>query len=207
MTQRKNYFVAKAMQSKYAAMSILIVLLVSVVTAFNLYLLASFFLETDATLTQQYTVVSFLSEFTSKYAGRLFTILIVNIFIVFIVAVIYSHKTAGPAYKLEKCIQRITNGDLNFAINLRKDDNLKELASALNKLSEKLRNTLSTAKALTDDMALKAEILDKDQKFTGLLESARELDKLLSQFKFEEEEDDEPTNTSSLEEKEEAEEE
>ena len=68
------------------------------------------------------------------------------------VSVIYSHQTAGPAFKLEKSIKRIIEGDLTFQVSLRRNDNLKELAAALNELLDKFRTTLSKTKSLTEDI-------------------------------------------------------
>ncbi len=66
-----------------------------------------------------------------EFWPRLVILVVVNIIIVFVVSVMYSHQIAGPAYKLENSIKRITEGDLTFEVSLRRNDNLKELASAL----------------------------------------------------------------------------
>jgi hypothetical protein len=45
-----------------------------------------------------------------------------------------SHKVAGPAYRLGKCLERIRGGDLAFSVQLRRGDHLVELKDELNKL-------------------------------------------------------------------------
>ena len=101
------------------------------------------------------------------------------------VSVIYSHQTAGPAYKLEKSIKRITEGDLTFQVSLRRNDNLKELAAALNELLDKFRTTLSKTKSLTEDISNKLGSLKGDEKYAQIVADSSELRQLIDQFKLE----------------------
>jgi methyl-accepting chemotaxis protein len=49
-----------------------------------------------------------------------------------------SHRIAGPAYRLQGCLNRIVAGDLSFTVVLRKKDYLKGIADSTNKLLQKL---------------------------------------------------------------------
>lgn len=184
-SQRKNYFIAKDMQSKFAGTILLLALLVAVITACNIYVLGSFFVEKNATLAQQNDASVLIHDFISSYWPRLVVLVFVNVIIVFMVSVIYSHQTAGPAYKLEKSIKRITDGDLTFQVSLRKNDNLKELATALNELLTKFRTTLSKAKGLADGIDDKLGEMKNDEKYSQIVADASELRQLVDQFKLE----------------------
>ncbi len=184
-SQRKNYFIAKDMQSKFAGTILLLALLVAVITACNIYVLGSFFVEKNATLAQQNDASALIHDFISTYWQRLVVLVLVNVIIVFMVSVIYSHQTAGPAYKLEKSIKRITDGDLTFQVSLRRNDNLKELAAALNELLDKFRTTLSKAKSLTDDINDKLGVAKDNDKYAQIVADSCELRKLIDQFKLE----------------------
>lgn len=184
-SQRKNYFIAKDMQSKFAGTILLLALLVAVITACNIYVLGSFFVEQNATLTQQNDVSTLIHDFVRGYWPRLLVLVLVNVIIVFMVSVIYSHQTAGPAYKLEKSIKRIIDGDLTFQVSLRRNDNLKELASALNELLDKFRTTLNKAKSLTDDISNKLGEVKDNEKYSQLHSDSIELRELIDQFKLE----------------------
>lgn len=184
-SQRKNYFIAKDMQSKFAGTILLLALLVAVITACNIYVLGSFFVEKNATLTQQNDASALIHDFISSYWPRLVVLIFVNVIIVFMVSVLYSHQTAGPAYKLEKSIKRITEGDLTFQVSLRRNDNLKELAVALNELLEKFRTTLSKTKSLTDDINNKLGVIKDDEKYSQLVADSAALRQLIDQFKLE----------------------
>lgn len=184
-SQRKNYFISKDMQGKFAGTILLLALLVTVITACNIYVLGSYFYESSITQTEGQTLAMIMESFMKEMWPRLIILVMVNIIIVFVVSVMYSHQIAGPAYKLENSIKRITDGDLTFEVSLRRNDNLKELAAALNILLEKFRNTLANAKNLTSDISTKLGALEDDERFSQLSASSKELNSLISQFKIE----------------------
>lgn len=185
MSQRKNYFISKGMQSKFAGTILLLAFLVAVITACNIYVLGSFFVSTKTTLVEARGVTSIMQHFFTEFWPRLLLLIFVNVIIIFIVSIMYSHQTAGPAYKLEMSIKRITEGDLTFEVSLRRNDNLKELAVALNELLKKFRVTLAKAKTLSIDLTARLEGFESDAKFQNLAKSAVELTELINQFKIE----------------------
>lgn len=50
-----------------------------------------------------------------------------------------SHTVAGPAYRIQKSLERIRSGDISFTVNLRKGDQLTNLRDELNLLLGWLR--------------------------------------------------------------------
>jgi methyl-accepting chemotaxis protein len=180
------------MQSKFAGTILLLAFLVAVITACNIYVLGSFFVSTKTTLVEARGVTSIMQHFFTEFWPRLLLLIFVNVIIIFIVSVMYSHQTAGPAYKLEKSIQRITEGDLTFEVSLRRNDNLKELAAALNDLLKKFRTTLAKAKTLSVDLSVKLEGLEEDAKFKQLAKEAAELTQLIDEFKIEAKRNEKP---------------
>ena len=189
-SQRKNYFISKDMQTKFAGTILLLALLVTIITACNIYVLGSYFYDSSITQNEGRTLSMVMESFIREFWPRLVILVVVNIIIVFVVSVMYSHQIAGPASKLENSIKRITEGDLTFEVSLRRNDNLKELASALNSLLEKFRITLAGAKTLTEDIAEKLKILESDDRFKQLAASSEELRNLIDQFKIENTEKD-----------------
>ncbi len=200
-SQRKNYFIAKDMQSRFAGTILLLTLLVAVITACNIYVLGYFFVEKNATLAQQNDALALIQDFISGYWPRLVVLIFVNVIIVFMVSVLYSHQTAGPAYKLEKSIKRITEGDLTFQVSLRRNDNLKELAAALNELLDKFRKTISKTKSLTEDINNKLGSVKGDEKYAQIVADSLELRKLVDQFKLEPDKVDNSETESEVEDK------
>ena len=184
MSQRKNYFISKGMQSKFAGTILLLAFLIAIITVCNIYVLGNFFFNTKTTLVEAKGVTYVMQHFLQEFWPRLLLLIFVNVIIISIVSVMYSHQTAGPAFKLEKSIKRIAEGDLTFEVNLRKNDNLKELAVALNELLAKFRTTLAKSKTLSEDIATKLDKLEDDARFNSLAKSAEELKELISQFKI-----------------------
>ncbi|MBN2535196.1 MAG: hypothetical protein JXB88_20110 [Spirochaetales bacterium] len=64
-------------------------------------------------------------------------ILINNLIIVFIISILgifYSHRIAGPVYRMDTDIKRVLNGEKGIIIKLRRTDKLHDLAETVNKL-------------------------------------------------------------------------
>jgi methyl-accepting chemotaxis protein len=172
------------MQSKFAGTIMLLAFLVTVITVCNIYVLGTFFFSTQTTVVEATGITTIMQTFLAEFWPRLLMLVFVNVIIIFIVSVMYSHQTAGPAYKLEQSIQRIADGDLTFEVQLRKNDNLKELAIALNNLLKKFRETLAKSKSLSDDIAVKLDSINDSERFGELAKRAAELQVLIEQFKI-----------------------
>lgn len=60
-----------------------------------------------------------------------------------IVMLFISHKIAGPMFRFEQDIKRVTDGDLCVRINLRRHDQLKDIAKALNLMIDALYSRIN----------------------------------------------------------------
>jgi hypothetical protein len=58
--------------------------------------------------------------------------------IIIVVGIFYSHRIAGPMYRLEQDIIRVLNGEKNVQIKLRQKDKMKTLADQVNRLISEL---------------------------------------------------------------------
>ena len=56
------------------------------------------------------------------------------------VGVYLSHKVAGPLFRFVMCIRELANGNFKIQVNLRKGDEMRELESAFNDMTDKVRN-------------------------------------------------------------------
>jgi len=82
--------------------------------------------------------------------------LVALIFIVlaFLFGILYSHKLAGPIYRIEKTILQLINGNRDFKVKLRKGDEFLKLADTVNRLidyMDKNRDLLERVKKNLDD--------------------------------------------------------
>lgn len=190
MSQRKNYFIEKSMQSKFIVTLMLLIFLVSVITVCNVYVIYEY-VHSNSVSGQGDT--GFFSVAFNLMGYRLFLIGMVNIIIVAIIGVFYSHQFAGPSYKIEKSIKQIAEGDLSFKVTLRKSDTMHNIAESLNVMVDNFRSVLKKAAELTNQikdtstrMASEDEHVAKN--IAALKGIAGELEDLLAGFKLEQRE-------------------
>ena len=71
-------------------------------------------------------------------------VLINNLIIMFIISVVgifYSHRIAGPVYRMEQDLARVLSGEKGVKIRLRKRDKMQSLAQKINQLIEQNQNS------------------------------------------------------------------
>ncbi len=147
--KRSQYVVSGQAQMRMAAELVLLWLVGAFLAAINLYVLNKLGdLYWNDTLQADYsTWVEKLVTWT--YTGISLVIAIV----VFLLACIYySHRVAGPAYKLANCLKDIGDGDLRIRVKLRSSDYLKDVAYAVNGVTLKFNNTLSSIQESVQSM-------------------------------------------------------
>jgi|YNPMSStandDraft_2_1061718.scaffolds.fasta_scaffold00088_13 sensor histidine kinase YesM len=62
---------------------------------------------------------------------------LITLIVSFVNALFYSHKMAGPIYRLKKSCQELIEGKKNVSFKVRKDDEFHELSELLQKVAEK----------------------------------------------------------------------
>jgi methyl-accepting chemotaxis protein len=80
---------------------------------------------------------------------------------IIIISIAYSHRVAGPLYKLGMHSRKIAAGDLAEAVRLRRDDVIHVLASDLNDLSGHYRDRLVQLQVKTRELAAVLENAEK----------------------------------------------
>jgi nitrogen fixation/metabolism regulation signal transduction histidine kinase len=67
--------------------------------------------------------------------------------------VFFSHKIAGPVFRIELACKRVIDGDYQEKIYLRDGDKLRNLASLWNQMTEKTKERLQKALEFKDETA------------------------------------------------------
>ncbi|MFA5322753.1 MAG: methyl-accepting chemotaxis protein [Smithella sp.] len=156
LTKRRNYFIEKKFQTKYILLTMLMLLTYTflfVVIIFAPYMLTLYFDYPLAEKADAARVILLLHGTIWPWIGGV--ILFFGAISLFV-----SHKVAGPLFRLKKSLAKITQGDLNVAVKLRKWDDLQDLAEHVNTLTEELRTFVTTLKndyALLSDYVLDLE--------------------------------------------------
>ena len=111
-----------------------------------------------------------------------FTLLVSSVGAV-IIAVAYSHRVAGPIYKLGMITQKIGGGDLAGSVRLRTNDVLHELAAEFNVLSGRYRETLIPLEIKTRELSVLMDDLEKQPPVNGDKETAAKISERIDEIK------------------------
>ena len=104
-----------------------------------------------------------------------------------ILAVFFTHRIAGPVYRLCNILKKIGQGDLAQTIHFRKGDEFRELESAATEMKDALQNRIRTLKILSSEINLQVGnmpgVADQPE-FSQLRRNAEEMDQLLATFRL-----------------------
>ena len=127
------------------------------------------------------------SDITSLFQVVLTPLLAANLLVLIIsvpFSLLYSHKIAGPIYRLEQSFDLLLSGKHDFMITLRKQDEFKYLADKMNALIDYMRRNVEevrlsyrlirkridevmriTSEDIVDIDSLKREVIELDRFF------------------------------------------
>lgn len=134
--RRRKYVVKPGFQLRYTGIILIAISAVAAICILSTY----------------YSAISLLGEKLANVypQGRLVTLLRqVNFIIVLrvlllmpfvlVIGLLVSHNIAGPAYRIENTLREIGKGNFDIHIKLRKYDELKSIANAVNDMAENLK--------------------------------------------------------------------
>jgi len=98
------------------------------------------------------------------------------------VGVYLSHKIAGPLYRFVMCARELANGNLKIQVNLRKGDELRELETAFNDMTDRLRGVVRQDRQHLKDIQEAAAAIETAVSKSSI--GKGEKDKVLEEVKF-----------------------
>ena len=134
--RRKKYFVQKGLQLRFARFVILFVFISALLT--GLMVFYTVFLLLGERLANVYPQGRLVEIFRSVHLALLIDMLIL-LPIIFYGSIVFSHRIAGPLPKIYQALKAIGEGNYNVNLVLRKHDELKELADAINDMASNLK--------------------------------------------------------------------
>jgi methyl-accepting chemotaxis protein len=83
------------------------------------------------------------------------------VLLVFVVmrAIMLTHRTAGAAFNLERCLRRVASGEYGTELRVRRKDNLRQLQEPFNRMTASLRERAADDRAALLNVAEKIEEL------------------------------------------------
>ncbi|MFH1854011.1 MAG: methyl-accepting chemotaxis protein [Candidatus Omnitrophota bacterium] len=153
--RRKTFIIKKGLQLRYIGLVFTLAFLASIVAGYTVFTTGwTLFGEKLANVYPQGRLIY---TFRAINLALLRNLLFVSP-LIFILGLLFSHKIAGPVYRIEKSLHEITKGNLALRIKLRKGDELGDLAYLLNAMTESLNNSISLNKEVI--LNLQKEIED-----------------------------------------------
>lgn len=190
--RRKKYFLSRSIQPRLLLGIAILVLISAIISGGLFYLLTNKELSTE-----YYKAHSTLRYVMQNLLPWLLLINMLAITVVLFFALFYTHRIAGPLYHIQEDIRKIAQGNLTTKIKTRRKDQLKELEAEINKMTERLNQSLQSVKEtffkldgnLSElEEATKGKDLSAGE-LAGILEKIRssrdEIDQKISLFKTE----------------------
>ena len=134
--RRKRYFVERGLQLRFARFVILFVFVSSILTGLTVFYTT--FMILGGRLADVYPQGRLVSIFQSVYFA-FFANLLVILPMIFYGSIVFSHRIAGPLPKIYQTLGQIGRGNFEVNLLLRKRDELKELADAINDMALNLK--------------------------------------------------------------------
>ncbi|MEA1969039.1 MAG: methyl-accepting chemotaxis protein [Thermodesulfobacteriota bacterium] len=160
--KRRQVYIDKSFQTRFI-LKFCVILLIGGCLSIGI----TYFTTSD-TITSTFSNSRLVIENTSTaiLPSVIFTNLIttgVVILIAVVVILFVSHKIAGPMYRFDKDIQRISQGDFKNHIHIRNGDQFKVMAASLNRMIDSLQSRVNSVKQEMDSFETKLEEHDDCQ--------------------------------------------
>jgi methyl-accepting chemotaxis protein len=178
--------VKKSYSYRLTAKSLLIIIACALASTFIVFF--SLYREPAKSYAENYVIIAELRRQLLNRAAVIY--LVTSIFILIGVAVItllYSHRVAGPLYRLGIFARTIAAGDLSGEVRLRQHDVIHPMADDLNGIVKKYRDILGQLEVMTGEMKGDASAAHGEPAPYSpdrMLEKTEEMKELLSRIKL-----------------------
>lgn len=183
---RRQYIVDKKFQYKYLfnilIMTFFTIIIVTLAIFFVLWekIIKEFFYIPDA--------AKKLGDIFVSTSQILVLPVIILLLIFSIIAILFSHKIAGPIYRVEKIAEELKKGNLNIKVQFRKGDELHHLAEALNNMISGIKNMILSDKKIINNLVSVVSKLQNDIKRSrglkkGVKFTIKKLNTIVTQLK------------------------
>lgn len=149
--RRRRYFIDTKFQTKFIIKFASLVVIATALSGAIVYLMARYTVTTS--FENSRLVIKTTADFILPSVLLSGAIAIISIGLATIaVALLTSHRIAGPLYRLNKDLKEVTDGNLRMRFSLRKKDEMKSLADGLNVMVETLKNDVANIKKTSSDI-------------------------------------------------------
>jgi methyl-accepting chemotaxis protein len=143
--RRRQYIIKKGLQFRYIGLVFGLALIASIVTGWTVFATGWHFL--GEKLASVYPQGRLIDVLRATNLALIRNLLFISP-LIFILGLLFSHKIAGPVYRIEKTLVDISKGNLGLKIRLRDGDELVDLAYTINNLVENFHKTIISDKGI-----------------------------------------------------------
>ena len=183
MRKRTRIFIASRFQVRYIGLILIFIFSTAILTGYTVYVTTwIMFGEKLAAVYPQ----GLLLDIVKKVNMVLFLRLIFLTPLVILIALVLSNRIAGPIYRIQRFLRKISRGDYKGRLRLREKDELQDLANALNHLASILcserdgrREKIDTVRSETGELekAVMAGEDDRQKLLNRIMEIRQGLDR------------------------------
>jgi len=156
--RRKIYFIEKKFQTDFITRFCLLVAAGGLLTIMLVYWLAS--QATTVSIVNGRVVVRSAADFILPVLAQTVAVTLIFVGLATIaVALLYSHRIAGPLYRFKKVLEALQDGDFSGSFKIRSLDQLQMLAGVLANVVAKNRERLAAVKGRLESLEKKMEAL------------------------------------------------
>ena len=125
----------------------------------------------------------------TKLLGNYWFYVILGAALLICLATFFTHRFAGPLYRFEMSLDRMIKNDIGFQINLRKNDEGKQLAEKINQFNTRLASSVKSIVFLSDEvekihLLLRKELAGQNNTLEQAIALNRKLKKTISEYKY-----------------------
>jgi HAMP domain-containing protein len=137
--RRTKKLIKPRLQLKLALFGVLFLYIITLVFGISVFFPLAMELYSSENLEDQGRIAMVVLELHDKIWVPLSMIS----FLIFVGIILYSHRIAGPIYRLEKTVEQFIAGNFKERMRLRKKDELKEIEPIINNLAQYLETVKS----------------------------------------------------------------
>lgn len=164
--RRRKYFLSKSAQPKLLLGVTILVLILVIIAGGLFYILANKELSAE-----YYKAHSTLKYVMQNLLPWLLLVNLLAILVVLFLAIFFTHRIAGPTYRMQQDLRKIGQGILTTRVKTREKDQLKELESEINKMAEQMGQNIQEMKRDFFKLETNLEELEKAVKTKDLSDS------------------------------------
>ena len=147
--KRRKFFVDKQFQLKYILLVIFMLLMYTAVFVGILFIPQLLPLIFNSPMNEQAKAAEILLLYHKNVWPAVF--IVIPLFGFF--SIFFTHKIAGPIYRLKLKLEQMTSWNFDSRLTLRSGDDLQELAECVNLLSDELKNMAEALKSSYDSIS------------------------------------------------------